>query len=92
QGHRRHGSGGYTLIILYRAGGKRRGTAAGQDRAGSAVYGTRGTEDKRTKEQEKKEKGKEYKRTEGQKTEEQKNKNRWKGEQEQGGTRTGKSP
>jgi len=101
QGHRRHGSGGYTLLYYIGLEGKGRGTAAGQDRAGSAVYGTRergrmteeqgqgGKRDGRTEGQKKKKKGKEDRR---QKTEEQKNKNRWKGEQEKGGTRTGKSP
>ena len=70
---------GAHLIILYRTEWKGRGTTAGQDRAGSAVYGTRGkgtegqknkgkeengTEDRRTKEQKKR---KRERKTEGQK-------------------------
>ncbi|MBQ3741792.1 MAG: hypothetical protein II854_05300, partial [Prevotella sp.] len=118
QRHRRHDGGGSTLLYYIGLEGKEWGTTAGQDRAGSAVYGTRGrgrkdrrtrarrktgrktegqknrkkingTEDRRTEEQRTEE---QKKRKRERKTEGQKNKNRWKGEQEQGGARTGKSP
>ena len=91
QGHRRHGGGGYTLLYYIGLGGKGRGTTAGQDRAGSAVYGTRGEGDGRTEGQKQGGKGngrQKDKRTEkkekGRKTEGQKN--RKKGRQKDKGT------